>query len=118
MGANDKQNSILQSIKKLLGLGDGYDVFDQDIIMHINTIFSNMNQMGIGPKEGFMIEDDKSTWDEYIKDQKILLQNIITYVYLKVRLIFDPPANGNLLESINKTANELEYRIYITEGGY
>lgn len=119
MGADIKiEDSILNSTKQLLGLGEGYDVFDPNIIMHINTVFSNMKQMGIGPEEGFIVKDKNDLWDDYIKDRHSSLQSIKDYVYMKVRIMFDPPANGNLLESLNKTATELEYRIYIEEGGH
>ena len=82
--------SILTSIKKLLGLGAEYTHFDPDIIMHINTVFFDLNRIGVGPEEGFMIEDDTTTWLDYIPDQA-KFEAVKTYVYIKVKLVFDPP---------------------------
>lgn len=114
-------DSILNTIKKLLGLDASYAPFDLDIMVHINTVFSNLTQMGVGPANGFMIKNDTETWASYFVDDtidEILQQQIKSYIYLKVRLIFDPPANGNLMEALNKNASELEYRLYTLKGGY
>ena len=103
--------SILKTIKKLLGLANEYTAFDTDIIVHINTVISNLAQMGVGPENGLIITDSTKKWKDYIPTEG-LLQPIISYIYIKVRLLFDPPANGNLLESLNKNAQELEFRLY------
>lgn len=104
-------DSILTSIKKLLGITEDYTHFDTDIIMHINTVLAILTQMGIGPKEGFSIEDSTSTWDDFISN-KIYYEPVKTYVYLKVRTIFDPPLSSSVVESMNRTISELEWRLY------
>ena len=104
--------SILDSIKKVLGIDASYDVFDPDIIMHTNTIFANLNQLGIGPEAGFQIEDDQSTWRDFLADD-INFNNVKTYVYLKVRLLFDPPQNSGTVNAMNEQIKELEWRMYV-----
>lgn len=116
--ANQINNeSILNSVKKLLMLGEEYTLFDQDVIIHINTILSNLTQMGIGKKEGLVIYDETSTWYDFIGGSTSL-QQIKTYVYLKVRVLFDPPSNGTLMQALNDQAKELEVRLYTECGGY
>ncbi len=112
-----REESILISIKKLLGIDSNYNDFDTDIIIHINTILNNLVQMGVGPKNGFSIKDDTTKWVDFIGDDP-RLEQVKTYVYLKVRLLFDPPANSALIDSINQSAKELEWRLYIQKGGY
>lgn len=117
--ANTIQNeSILNSIKKLLGITADVEVFDQDIIIHINSIFANLNQMGIGPKDGYFITNKDNTWDEFCGDDFPFLNNVKSYVYLKTKLLFDPPQSSSLLEAINSQIKELEWRMYIYKGGY
>ncbi len=106
------EESILTSIKKLLGISAEYQVFDMDIIMHINTVFVILNQLGVGPLEGFKIEDDLATWNMFTNDVNSL-ESIRTYIYLKVKLLFDPPLNSAVLESIKQTINELEWRLNV-----
>ena len=108
-------DSILTSIKKLLGIAEDYESFDNDIIMHINTVFSILRQIGIGSEDGFAIEDKEATWDDFITDEDDLLkiQMIKTYVYQKVRLLFDPPTNASFIEALNNSIKELEWRLYI-----
>lgn len=103
-------DSILTSIKKLLGIEEEYTQFDSDVIMHINTVFLNLTQLGVGPTEGFLIEDDSTTWDDFIGDSN-QLQAVKTYVYLKVKLLFDPPLSSSVTESINRIISELEWRL-------
>lgn len=103
--------SILLSIKKLLGIMPDYTQFDDDIIIHINTAFATLNQLGVGPSEGFMIEDRFAEWQEYTTSKNLTM--IKTYIYLKVRLLFDPPTSTALIESINRTISELEWRIFL-----
>lgn len=102
-------DSILDSIKKVLGIEPEYTQFDEDIIMHINTVFGVLNQLGIGPAEGFMIEDNDATWDEYINTANKLI--VKTYIAQRVRLMFDPPSTGPLLDAINRSILELEWRL-------
>ena len=106
------EESILISIKKLLGLSEDYTNFDTDIIMHINTVFTTLNQLGVGPEEGFMIEDDTAEWNDFINDNK-KLNAVQTYMYLKVKLLFDPPLNSAILEANKQTINELEWRLNV-----
>lgn len=106
------EESILTSIKKLLGITKEYKNFDADIIMHINTVFMILGQLGVGPKEGFMIEDDTSTWDEYIEDPT-KLKAVETYIYLKVKLMFDPPLSSAVMEANKQMINELEWRLNV-----
>lgn len=103
--------SILTSIKKLLGVGESYTEFDADIVMHINSVFMILTQMGVGPSEGFSIEDDTTTWNEFIPDLKNF-EAVKTYVYLKVKLIFDTPDRSSVVESTNRMISELEWRLY------
>ena len=104
--------SILTSIKKLLGITEDYDYFDQDIIMHINAAFMVLTRLGIGPSEGFLITDDTDTWSDFI-DDSTNLGSIQSYVYMKVRLMFDPPQNSFTVDSMTKLANELEWRLNV-----
>lgn len=105
--------SILTSIKKLLGIEENCEHFDTDIIIHINSVFINLTQIGVGPPDGFRITDKTTTWDEFIKDGQNL-DSIKTYVYLKVKLIFDPPMSSIVIESINRLISELEWRLNIS----
>lgn len=106
--------SILTSIKKLLGLSEEYEQFDPDIIMHINTVFMNLTQLGVGPESGFYIEDAENTWDEFVDTfDDIQFNAVKTYVYLKVKLLFDPPLSSSVLQSINNTISELEWRLNV-----
>lgn len=104
--------SILTSIKKLLGIYEADTSFDVDIIMHINTVIMILRQMGIGPSEGFTVYDSNDTWDDYLSDSS-LIESVKTYVALKVRLIFDPPASSAIIEAMNRTISELEWRLNV-----
>ena len=105
-------NSILTSIKKLLGIAEGYTEFDMDIIIHINSVFVTLQQLGVGPDEGFQISDKTTLWSDYLEDDK-LLNNVISYVGLKVKMLFDPPTNSSILSSYERTIQELEWRINV-----
>lgn len=105
-------DSILNSIKKLLGIAEGYTPFDQDIIMHINSTFMILNQMGVGPEAGFKITSDANTWNEYMTDEDNI-QAVKTYVYMKARMMFDPPTSSIVAESFNKNISELEWRLNV-----
>lgn len=106
-------DSILTSIKKLLGITEEYTQFDTDIIMHINSVFSTLTQLGVGPTSGFMIEDDGAIWSEYLKSSDPRLNFVKTYIYLKVRLVFDPPQSSAVIDAINRNISELEWRINV-----
>ena len=104
-------DSILTSIKKLLGIAEEYEHFDADIIMHINTVFMTLTQLGVGPSEGFFIEDKYAEWVDFI-DDPYKLQAVKTYVYLKVKLVFDPGSVGSsTLASYERQIQELEWRM-------
>lgn len=107
--------SILETIKKMLGLPKDEVSFDTDILVHINMVFSNLTQMGIGPEEGFTITGYDETWSQFITSDPLKTQQIKSYIYLKVKTVFDPSANSNVAEAFNKTMAELEYRLYVEE---
>ena len=103
--------SILTSIKKLLGIAEEYEHFDADIIMHINSVFMTLTQLGVGPSGGFYIEDEQAVWTDYIPDMT-KLQAVKTYIYLKVRLVFDPSSLGSAtLAAYERQIQELEWRL-------
>ena len=111
------ETSILTSIKKLLGIEEGYTHFDSDIIIHINSAFATLNQLGVGPVTCFKIEDANTGWSSFV-GERTDLENIKSYIYLKTRLIFDPPQNSFLVDAIKDQIKELEWRLYIQmEGG-
>lgn len=106
--------SILTSIKKLLGIAEEYKHFDTDIIMHINSAFSVLTQLGVGPEEGFRIEDASTEWSEFLYDDP-RLEMVRTYVYLKVKQVFDSNSSSSaVIEAINRQIQELEWRINVT----
>ena len=105
-----ENSSILNSIKKLLGITEEQTDFDSDIIMHINTVFTILNEMGVGPDEGFVIDNAFSKWGDYIEDRR-KFDKIKTYMYLKVRMYFDPPQNSSHAEAIKQQISELEWRL-------
>ena len=102
-------DSILESIKKLLGIPKEYDAFDVDVIMHINTAFAILNQLGLGPEGGYGIEGYNEIWDDYMTSYNMSM--IKTFIYLKVRLAFDPPSSTALIESMQRTLDELTWRL-------
>ena len=105
--------SILTSIKKLLGIAEEYEHFDNDIIMHINSVFMILTQLGVGPSKGFVITDSSASWDDFLPEGGEKLQAVKTYMYMKVRLMFDPPTSSAVLESMNRMINELEWRLNV-----
>ena len=104
--------SILISIKKLLGIAGDYTVFDADIIMHINSVFMILNQLGVGPDEYYRIEDDLNTWNEFITAEDHL-DAVKSYIHLKVKLLFDPPLNSAVIEANEQIIKELEWRLTV-----
>lgn len=105
-------DSILTSIKKLLGISEDYTQFDSDLIMHINSVFLNLTQLGVGPESGFTIEDEYTEWTDFIKNDA-QLQAVKSYMYLKVKLLFDPPLSSSVIESMNRMIAELEFRLNV-----
>ena len=106
----DPKNSILTSIKKLLGITESCTDFDTDIIMHINTVLMTLNQLGVGT-EGFQIEDKNAVWSEFIDPNKLAATK--SYVHLRVKLLFDPPLNSAIIEAIKESIRELEWRLNV-----
>lgn len=104
--------SILISIKKLLGITADYNHFDADIIIHINSILSVLTQMGVGPSEGFSIQDEFAKWTDFIPNTQNV-ELVKTYVHQRVRMIFDPPTNSSVIEAIQRSIAELEWRISV-----
>lgn len=104
------ETSILTSTKKILGIASDYTAFDLDIITHINTVFSTLAQLGVGPATGFMIEDATAVWNDFILDD-LQLNSVKTYVFLRVRLLFDPPSTSYLLDAYKQQIQELEWRL-------
>lgn len=103
--------SILTTIKKMLGIEENYEAFDTDIMVHINSVFMTLHQLGVGPRKGFSISGTRETWGNFISRDKNLLNGVKTYIYLKVRLLFDPPTNSFTIEAINRQITELEWRL-------
>ena len=102
--------SILTSVKKTLGLPELDTSFDEDIVLHINSVFATLNQLGIGPANGFAIEDKVPTWDAFLGTDP-RRNNVKSYMYLKVRVLFDPPNTAHLQDAMQKNILELEWRI-------
>jgi hypothetical protein len=109
----DTVDSILNTIKKLLGIDITDDSFDTDIMVHTNSAILSLSQMGIGPKNGFIVTSDVEVWDNYIDSSTINLEGVKTYLYLKVKLLFDPPANSTTIDAFNKSIAELEWRMML-----
>lgn len=105
-------DSILTSVKKLLGLTEEYTAFDPDLIMHINSVLMILNQMGVGPEKPFSISDATATWSEFCEN-KADIEAVKSYVALKVRMLFDPPQSSTTMEATKNLAAELEWRLYV-----
>ena len=105
-------DSILTSIKKLLGISKEYQHYDDDLIMHINSVFLILTQIGVGPKEGFFIEDDSAEWADFLEDPT-KLQMVKSYIGLKVKLLFDPPLSTAVIEANNRLISEFEWRLNV-----
>lgn len=109
---NSMGDSILLTIKKLLGIGDDYEYFDEDIIIHINSVLMILNQLGIGPVTGFSISDESATWSDFV-DNLSMLEAVRSYVYIKVRLLFDPPTSSFTITALENQIKELEWRLNV-----
>jgi len=109
-------DSILTSVKKMLGISAEDSTFDIDIILHINSALMVLSQLGVGPTTGFFISDNTKTWVDLIGD-RVDLEAIKSYIYLKVRLLFDPPSSSFVLDSIQKQITEFEWRLNIQVEG-
>lgn len=109
-------DSILTSIKKLLGIEEDYEYFDQDILININTAIMTLAQLGVGPDVGYVCEDKTNTWQDFLGDFNDL-QAVKTFIYLKTKLTFDPPGNSFLVESIKSQIDELTWRLNVRVEG-
>lgn len=106
-------DSILTSIKKLLGMDEDYTAFDTDVTIHINTALAILCQIGVGPESGFRIRDATATWQDFVGDDP-RLDDVKDYVYLKVKLLFDPPSSSAAIQSTEKLLSEIEWRLNVT----
>lgn len=107
-------DSILDSTKKLLGIDPEYEVFDMDIVIHINSAFSTLTQLGVGPEDGFEIRDKTSKWNDFLNEDP-RVNSVKSYIYLRTRLLFDPPSTSFALDAFNKNIKEMEWRLNVTE---
>lgn len=105
-------NSILDSVKKILGMDASYTVFDLDVTLHINSVFSTLNQLGVGPDAGFMIEDNTALWDTFLLGDPRLNQ-VKSYVFLRVKMLFDPPMTSFHIDAMKEQIKELEWRLNV-----
>ena len=106
------EESILKTIKQLIGCPDDFEQFDMDLTIHINSAFATLTHLGVGPKEGYRITGADNAWSEFEDDaQKLSL--IKDYVYIKTRLLFDPPISGSLMDSLKEQLKEMEWRLYM-----
>lgn len=109
-------DSILSSVKKVLHIDADYTAFDVDIILHINSVFTTLQQLGIGPEEGFSISSAEQTWNQYLEGDKNL-NSVKTYMYLRVRLLFDSPETSHARQAMVDQATELEWRLNVYREG-
>lgn len=106
------EDSILRSIKGLLGPDDDYNVFDQDIIIFINAAFSTLTQLGLGPSNGFRITGYNETWQDFLGDASDL-ESVKTYIFMKVKMVFDPPTSSFVLSAYQEACKEYEWRLNV-----
>lgn len=106
------EDSILHDIKQLLGQEWDDVTFDKDIIIHINTVFFELQQIGVGPDAGFSITNANDKWSAFITVDNNLAA-VKSYIYIKVRFLFDPPSTGPLMQSLQAQADKLEWRLMV-----
>lgn len=110
------ENSILKSTKKILGLADDYTAFDHDIVVHINSVFGDLEQLGIGPVGGYAIDDQGSeNWDDYVTAgvPALMLNSVRTYMFLRVKAVFDPPQTGYFVTATKEQIEKAEWRLNV-----
>lgn len=103
-------SSILLSVKKMLGPSADYDVFDPELIIYINSVFGTLHQLGVGPEEKFVITGDSELWSDFLTEGEEI-EEVKSYIYLRVRLLFDPPSSSFVLSSFKEQIKELEWRL-------
>ncbi len=108
------EDSILETIKKQLGIDPAFKNFDPDIILAINSALNTLTQIGVGPDYGFVINGPDDTWSSYLNDN-ILLEQVKAYIFLKVKLMFDPPTSSVVMECYKNMINDLEWRLNVQE---
>ena len=106
-------DSILTSIKKLLGITAEYKQFDPDLIIHINSVFLILKQLGIGPEQGFSISGEYETWKQFLPEGSENFEAVKSYMHIKVKLLFDPPTSSAVMEAVNRMASEYEWRLNV-----
>lgn len=111
------EESILDSVKLSLGIPVEYEHFDLQIMLHLNTVMAILPQLGVGPEEGFYVQDDSTTWGDLIGDTELAykLLYVKSYVCLRVRLLFDPPSSSGAIDAMERQMRELEWRITVTK---
>ena len=105
-------DSILTSVKKMLGIAEEYTHFDVDLIMHINSVFLVLTQLGVGPPKGYSIANEYDVWNDFIPESAGL-DMVKSYMYMKVRLLFDPPTSSAVMEAMNRMISEFEWRLNV-----
>lgn len=113
-------DSILTSVKQSLGLAEDYEVYDPELIMHINSVLGTLNQLGVGPDDGFEIADKTETWDHLLTNEGALfpdkrLNPVRSYVYLRVKMLFDAPSVGYVVTAMEKMIEQAEWRITVAQ---
>ena len=112
--STSSSDSILNTIKKMLGLDPEYDAFDQELVVFINTALSNLHQIGVGPVNGFMINGSEESWSELLPSEtKTIIQNVKSYIYITVKMLFDPPGATNHSNALSESLKELTWRISV-----
>lgn len=106
------ESSILNTIKKMLDVDPSYTAFDNDILVHINSALMILTQMGVGSQSDFSITSERDKWDDFLED-KTNLDAVKTYIYLKVKLVFDPPTSSSVLQAYERVISELEWRLNV-----
>lgn len=112
--------SILQTIKRMIGPSMLSNEFDTDLVVHINSVLFDLNELGVGPTEGFVVTGDTETWEDFLGPNVKNLEAVKTFIYLKVKMIFDPPTIGGVINAYEKLIKEYEWRInvMVDPGGY
>jgi hypothetical protein len=106
------ETSILISTKKILGIAEDYTVWDLDITTHINSAFFDLTQLGVGPANGFVIRDESDQWSDFIGDD-LQLESVKTYIYLRVKMVFDPPPTSYAIAAMKEQIEKLEFRLNV-----
>lgn len=107
------EDSILLSVRKLIGGEENSDAFDTDLIIHINSVLEILHQLGVGPEEGYMITGPTETWEDFLGDNKSKFRSCLSYMYVRVKLLFDPPSSSFTIDSFTNIQKELEWRLTV-----